>query len=142
MTPIVFIHGGAFDGRCWDLVVAELTSPAISVDLPGRGRHPKPLAEVTLQGCAASVVSDIDEAGFDDVVLVGHSLAGSTMPGLIGLLGDRVRHATFVACTVPDDGKSALDMLDPEIQGLARARSVRWRHARRAGRRDGQTRPR
>ena len=42
------------------------------------------------------------------------------MPATIGLLGRRVRHAVFVACTVPDDGKSAYDMLDPAIQELIR----------------------
>ena len=43
------------------------------------------------------------------------------MPDMIGLLGDRVRHAVFVACTVPETGKSAFDTLDPEVQEMARA---------------------
>ncbi len=65
--------------------------------------------------------ADIDAAGFDDVVLAGHSLAGCSMPAMIGLLGDRVRHAVFIACTVPETGKSAFDTLDPEVQAMARA---------------------
>jgi pimeloyl-ACP methyl ester carboxylesterase len=92
----------------------------LAVDLPGRGAHPADLGSVTIAGAAASVVADIDAAGFDDIVLVGHSLAGSTMPATIGLLGDRVRHAVFVACTVPEDGTSAFDTLDPEFQDRAR----------------------
>ena len=43
------------------------------------------------------------------------------MPAMIGLLGDRVRHAVFVACTVPEDGRSAFDTLDPEIQAMIQA---------------------
>ena len=121
MIPIVLVHGGGGDRRCWELVVDCLAGPVLAVDLPGRGSHPMPLREVTLAGCAASVRDDVDRAGFDDVVLVGHSLAGCSMPAIIGLLGDRVRHAVFVAATVPDDGKSAYDMLDPEIQELIRA---------------------
>jgi pimeloyl-ACP methyl ester carboxylesterase len=121
MIPLVLIHGGAFDSRCWDLLLRELDGPAIAVDLPGRGRHPLPLAEVTLDVCVRSVLADIEDAGFDEVALVGHSLAGTTMPGVMGLLGDRVRHATFVACTVPTDGTSSLDTLDPDLQVLARA---------------------
>ena len=31
-------------------------------------------------------------------------------------LGDRVRHAVFVGCTVPEQGRSAFDTLDPAIQ--------------------------
>jgi pimeloyl-ACP methyl ester carboxylesterase len=121
VRPIVLIHGGGFDSRCWDLLVPHLVGPVLAVDLPGRGHHPAPSAEVTLAGCAASVVDDVDEAGFDDIVLVGHSLAGCSMPATIGRLGDRVRHAVFVACTVPEDGTSSLDTLEPEIQAMARA---------------------
>src|SRR5438552_10905586 len=83
--------------------------------------HPAPLELVTFSDCAASVRDDIDMAGFDTVVLVGHSLAGCSMPAMIGVLGDRVRHAVFVGCTVPEAGSSAFETLDPEVQALALA---------------------
>jgi pimeloyl-ACP methyl ester carboxylesterase len=120
-TPVVLVHGGGFDSRCWDLVVPLLDAPVLSVDLPGRGRRPADLGAVTLASCAAAIVEDVDAAGYDEVVLVGHSLAGCSMPAAIGLLGDRVRHAVFVACTVPADGTSCIDTLDPSIQEMARA---------------------
>jgi pimeloyl-ACP methyl ester carboxylesterase len=121
VLPIVLVHGGGFDGRCWEPVLPHLDGPVLAVDLPGRGEHPMALADVTLDRCAESVVADIDAAGFDEVVLVGHSLAGCSLPATVGLLGARVRHAVFVAATVPDDGCSAYDMLDPAIQELIRA---------------------
>ena len=120
MLPIVLVHGGGFDGRCWDRLLPHLRGPVSAVDLPGRGRHPAPTAEVTLAACAQAVADDVDAAGFDEIVLVGHSLAGCSMPATVGQLGDRVRHAVFVACTVPEDGTSSLDTLDPEIQAMAR----------------------
>ena len=83
------------------------------------GAHPADLRTVTFADCAESVRADVDAAGFDDFVLAGHSLAGCSMPAMIGLLGDRVRHAVFVACTVPETGKSAFDTLDPEVQAMA-----------------------
>jgi len=76
MTPLVLVHGGSFAASCWDLVVEQLGGPALAVDLPGRGTHPAPLATVTIETAAASVAADVDAAGFDDIVLVGHSLAG------------------------------------------------------------------
>ena len=121
MIPVVLVHGGGLDGRCWDRTRALMSAPSIAVDLPGRGAHPADLRTVTFADCAESVRADIDAAGFDDVVLAGHSLAGCSMPSMIGLLGDRVRHAVFVACTVPETGKSAFDTLDPEVQAMARA---------------------
>lgn len=119
MTPLVLIHGGGFAASCWDLMLPELSAPAIAVDLPGRGAHPADLATVTFADCAAAVAADVDAAGFDDVILVGHSMAGCTIPAAMKLLGDRVRHSVFVACTVPDDGKSCLDMLDPAFREQA-----------------------
>src|SRR5207253_10685012 len=96
-------------------------APAIAVDLAGRGAHPADLLDVTFASCAESVRDDVDAAGFEAIVLAGHSLAGCSMPAMIGLLGGRVRHAVFIGCTVPEDGLSAFDTLDPEIQAMARA---------------------
>lgn len=118
--PVVLVHGGGFDARCWDRLVPHLDSPAIAVDLPGRGAHPADLRSVTLDDCARSIAADVDAAGYDEVVLVAHSLGGCSMPGAIGLLGDRVRHAVFVACTVPEDGGSVIDTLEPELQAMSR----------------------
>ena len=121
MLPVVLVHGGGLDGRCWDPTRAVMSAASIAVDLPGRGAHPADLRSVTFADCAESVRADVDAAGFDDIVLAGHSLAGCSMPSIIGLLGERVRHAVFVACTVPETGKSAIDTLDPEVQAMARA---------------------
>lgn len=120
MTPIVLIHGGGLDNRCWDRLVPHIAGSVLAVDLPGRGNHPAALDLVCFDDCAASVRSDIDAAGFDSVVLVGHSLAGCSLPAMVARLGERVRAVVFVACTVPEDGRSAFDTLDPDIQSMIR----------------------
>jgi pimeloyl-ACP methyl ester carboxylesterase len=120
-TPVVLVHGGSFSASCWDLVIPHVEGPVLAVDLPGRGSHPADLRSVTIERAAASVAADVDAAGFDRVVLVGHSLAGCSMPATIGVLGDRVSRAVFVACTVPDDGTSVVDTLPTDIQVLTRA---------------------
>jgi pimeloyl-ACP methyl ester carboxylesterase len=121
MFPLVLVHGGGFDHRCWDRLMPFLDGPAVAVDLPGRGSHPARLASVTFATCADAVTADVDAAGFDEVVLVGHSLAGCSLPATIDRLGERVRHAVFVACSVPEHGTSTVDTLPPEIQAMARA---------------------
>jgi pimeloyl-ACP methyl ester carboxylesterase len=121
-TPMVLIHGGGGDHRTWDPLLPHLRDrQVLAVDLPGRGRHPRPFADVTFAACAASVATDVDEAGFDEIVLVGHSMAGCSIPAIAGCLGERVRHAVFVACTVPPDGQSAYDTVDPEIKAAIEA---------------------
>ncbi|MGO8859645.1 MAG: alpha/beta fold hydrolase [Acidimicrobiales bacterium] len=118
MMPIVLIHGGGLDSRCWERLLPELLGPVLAIDLPGRGAHPAPLASVDFAYCAASVRDDVDAAGFDSVLLVGHSLAGCSMPAMVALMGQRVAGLVFVACTVPESGHSAFDTLDPDIQAM------------------------
>jgi pimeloyl-ACP methyl ester carboxylesterase len=123
MTPMVLIHGGGFDSRCWDLLLPRLTTPAVAVDLPGRGRRPVAPESVTFARCAQAVVEDVDAAGFDEVVLVGHSQAGCSLPRVMGLLGDRVRHAVFVAALVPQDGRSGMQELAPDVTEMVEEHS-------------------
>jgi pimeloyl-ACP methyl ester carboxylesterase len=119
VTPIALVHGGGFGASCWDLLMPLLETPAVAVDLPGRGRRPAPLLEVTFSSCAEALQEEVDAAGFDRFVVVGHSLAGCSMPAMVDRLGDRVAHLVFLACTVPADGTACLDTLDPEVRAMA-----------------------
>jgi pimeloyl-ACP methyl ester carboxylesterase len=115
-SGIVLVHGSGNDSRIWDLVVAELARvrpdvPVLAVDLPGRGTHPGPFAR-SVEETARSVVDDIARAGLHDVLLVGHSMAGITVPQVASVLGaDRTRGMVFIACAVPRDGERILDLI-------------------------------
>ena len=78
----VLVHGATFDGSCWDLLLPHLDGPAIAVDLPGRGSRPADLTQVTIQDFVDVVVDEIECCDLHDVVLVGHPLAGITLPGV------------------------------------------------------------
>ena len=71
------------------------------------------LDDVTIEVGADSVRADIDAAGFDQLVLVGHSLAGVSLPVIAGRLGGRVAHLVFVSCLVVPDGQSVVTMKPP-----------------------------
>ena len=116
---LVLVHGGGLGAECWDPMLPFLSTPALALDLPGRGRHPADLTSLTIGDFVDSAVRDIEEADLDDVVLVGHSLAGLTIPGVAARLPDRIRRLVFVSCTVPRDGESTYDTLDPEVQALS-----------------------
>ena len=75
LPALVLVHGGAHAGNCWDLTVDEIhrLQPelrVLAVDLPGRGRKPGDLRAVTIADWVHSVVADIEDAGFDDIVIV------------------------------------------------------------------------
>jgi pimeloyl-ACP methyl ester carboxylesterase len=110
---VVLVHGGYHGAWCWERLLPWLDAPSLAVDLPGRGIHPLDLDAVSIDLSADSVLSDTDAAGFDHVLLVGHSLAGATLPVIAGRLGHRVEHLVFVSCLVVPDGQSVLTMTPP-----------------------------
>jgi len=101
---------GTSSPRCW-------TGETLAVDLPGRGRRADvDLPTVTLADCAAAVVADVEAAGLDDVVLVGHSFAGVTVPRVMDAIPERIRAVVLVAAVVPPDGTRVLDQIDPDVR--------------------------
>jgi pimeloyl-ACP methyl ester carboxylesterase len=109
----VLVHGGGFGGSCWEPLIPFLDADAHAVDLPGRGTRPADLATVTVTVAdfADAVAGEIVERDLHDVVLVGHSLAGITLPGVMARVGERLRHVVFVSCAIPPEGVAVADVL-------------------------------
>lgn len=126
LPGLVLVHGGEHAGDCWDLVVAELRRLApelrtLAVDLPGRGRTPGNLATATIGEWVDSVVADVQGSGLGPVVIVGHSMAGVTVPGVVAKLGSaRVREMILAAAFVPPQGRSIADTLGGPLAVFAR----------------------
>jgi len=118
-VSFVLVHGGAHGAWCWERLLPHLDRPAFALDLPGRGRKPADLAELRVSDWVRSVVEDVLAAGLSRVVLVGHSLAGITLPRVLEEIDGRVAHAVFVSCTIPREGQSVWDAL-----GIAEAERV------------------
>ncbi|MEU7853136.1 alpha/beta fold hydrolase [Nonomuraea sp. NPDC049141] len=117
--PFVLIHGAGFGANCWDELIPHLNAQALAVDLPGRGtRAGVGLDTVTLADCADAVREDVEAKDLRDVVLVGHSFAGVTVPRVLDLIPDRIRHVVLVSAVVPPDGSRVLDQIDPGVRDL------------------------
>ena len=92
----MFVHGGGHGKWCWEKVRASLDLPSIAVDLPGRGERPYDGTLVTLDGCVDAVMDDVQQAGFDRFVLVGHSMGGLTITEVAHRNPDRVDHLLYL----------------------------------------------
>jgi len=113
----VLIHGGAHGAWCWEPLLGHLEASALAVDLPGRGGKPGDLETLSIADFAASVVEDIESAGLSRVVLVGHSMAGLTIPPVLELIPERIASVVFVSCILPREGQSVLDAISlPEAE--------------------------
>lgn len=126
LPDLVLVHGGEHAADCWELVVAELRClepglRTLAVDLPGRGRTPGDLATATIGEWVDSVVTDIERQRLGDIVIVGHSMAGVTVPGVVTKLGSaRVREMVLVTAFVPRQGQAIVDTLSGPLAAFAR----------------------
>jgi pimeloyl-ACP methyl ester carboxylesterase len=124
-STIVFVHGGQHTGACWKPTMDAITAAdsevcMLAVDLPGRRAEPGDLATLTIKQCVDSVVRQITDAAVGDVVLVGHSMAGITLPGVAEALGAaRVKRMIYLACSVPAQGQNILSTLKPPVSWIA-----------------------
>jgi pimeloyl-ACP methyl ester carboxylesterase len=130
-TPplLVFVHGSGNTGACWDPTIAALHAqrpdiPAVAVDLPGRRSVPGDLAKLTIRSAAESVETQIRATDPKHVVLIGHSLAGVTLPEIANRLGTRLAALVFISAAVPPNGKAALNVLPFPITQIARLLST------------------
>jgi pimeloyl-ACP methyl ester carboxylesterase len=114
----ILIHGANHSSRCWEPMIDYLDAPALAIDLPGRGRHPAPLDNVHLSDFIESAVADIEGADPRDAILVGHSMAGLSIPGIVDRVHDRLRHVVFVSCNVPAHGESMLSEMPEDLREL------------------------
>jgi pimeloyl-ACP methyl ester carboxylesterase len=126
LPALVLVHGNAHAADCWDLTVDEIHRlepevTVLTVDLPGRRGKSGDLRTLTIADWVDSVVRDIDEAGLNDIVIVGHSMAGLTVPGVVTKLGGpRVREMVLAAACVPHEGAALADVVLWPVALIAR----------------------
>jgi pimeloyl-ACP methyl ester carboxylesterase len=127
MTTFALVHGAWHGAWCWERLIPELEGhghAALAIELP---------CEDPDAGCTAYAETVLQEAAAagDDVVLVGHSLGGLTIPLVAS---ERpVRKLVFLCALLPRPGLSLLDQLEQEPEifvrefGAALARDDRGR---------------
>jgi pimeloyl-ACP methyl ester carboxylesterase len=120
-----FLHGGGQGGWVWEQTVAALTSQtngtfgrALTLDIPGCGaKRGRVTDALGIDDIAAELIGDIEAAGLRDVVLVGHSQAGTILPRLVRRRADLFRHVVYVSCLVPLAGQTTLSMMGSGLHG-------------------------
>jgi len=120
MLPTVLIHGGRCTGAIWSRMTARMAGRTLAVDLPGRN-DPTRHAEATFTGWAQAVVDDMDAAGMDRAVLVGHSMAGGTLAAMARLFPERVAGVIYFSAVVAPHDRPFLEGLSDKQQDYMRS---------------------
>jgi pimeloyl-ACP methyl ester carboxylesterase len=81
----------------------------VALDLVGHGSRldEKPQDEISLEDYIQDIAGTITNNDLRDVVLVGHSLAGVSVPQAAARVSDRVKRVVFVSAMIPAEGKTA-----------------------------------
>jgi pimeloyl-ACP methyl ester carboxylesterase len=120
MTTFGLVHGHWHGAWCWDRLIPHLEARghrAVAMDLPCETRD---------AGCArnAEVVSAAIADCGDDLILVGHSAGGLTIP-LVAAVRP-VQRLVFIAALLPQCGRSLAaqfeadpEIIDPEFSYIA-----------------------
>lgn len=131
MTHFILVHGASHGAWCWERVLPLLEADprvreVIAVDLPGHGalREVKPLADITLDDYVAHVVDLIEARDLEDVVIVGHSLAGLTLPPVAHRVEARLRRVIYMASAHPEKGRAVVDLMDHPLSPVQRGVSM------------------
>jgi pimeloyl-ACP methyl ester carboxylesterase len=126
LPTLVLVHGGGLAADSWELTVDEIhrQEPRLTVvtlDMPGRRNKPADLVRLTIADYVDSLVGDIERAALKNIVIVGHSMGGMMLPGVVTRLGTaRVREMIFAAAFVPPEGMSIVDSSPWLIERIAR----------------------
>lgn len=96
-TTLLFLHGWCIDGMYWADQLAYFSSAynVFAIDLPGFGKSKAERINLTVEEYANDVIAFIDAMKLENVVIIGHSMAGEIMlqtaltnnPKIVGIVG-------------------------------------------------------
>jgi pimeloyl-ACP methyl ester carboxylesterase len=110
----VFLHGGGQGGWVWEKLLDTLSlqsggayGRALALDVPGCGaKRGRDTADITVEAIAEELVGDIEDAGFRDVFMIGHSQAGTVIPMMLERRPGLFKRVLYLACVAPAPGKT------------------------------------
>ncbi len=135
-----FLHGGGQGGWVWSETIAALHQQtdggfgrAIALDAPGCGtKRDRDTTALDIDDIATELLADLTAAGMKNVVLVGHSQAGTMMPRLVERRPDLFSRLVYVSCSIPLPGQTILEMMGSGLHG-SNENEVGWPFDPKAG---------
>ncbi|SHE50397.1 Pimeloyl-ACP methyl ester carboxylesterase [Seinonella peptonophila] len=116
METFVLVHGACHTGESWREVTRILEAKGHRVYTPtAGGNQPGADKQVTLQQVYQPIVDLIEKKDLHDVILLGHSLGGTTIQFVAQAIPQRIKRLVFMGALVLEDQKPILETF-PELQ--------------------------
>jgi len=106
VATFALVHGAWHGAWCWELLTPELIGRGHRVVAPDL---PADQPSATLETYAEIVGTALGGVGGDDVILVGHSLGGSTIPLVAHHIP--VRRLVYLCALIPEPGRSLTEQI-------------------------------
>lgn len=123
----VLVHGGYHGGWCWKEVARRLRGLGHEVYTPtltGLGERSHLVSgDTNLETFITDVTQALSYEDLNDVVLVGHSFAGSVIAGVADRMPERLRHLVYFDAQILNSGQSAFDICPPDLPEYYRKRA-------------------
>jgi pimeloyl-ACP methyl ester carboxylesterase len=114
VADYVLVHGGWCGSWCFDRTAADLRAGGHRVLVPGLSglgdRKDELTPAITLSTHVDDVVAQVEAAGIDRFILVGHSYGGMVITGVAARMGARIDALVYVDGFIPEDGESIWDI--------------------------------
>lgn len=127
MADFVLIHGGAHGPWCWEKVIPFLgrschARHVVACDLlaDAQAVSNKPKDAITIADYVDGVVQRIRREKLSDIILVGHSMAGITIPAAVRRVPDRIRRVMYLTTSNPPVGRSIADLMEHPLSPVSR----------------------
>jgi pimeloyl-ACP methyl ester carboxylesterase len=117
----LLIHGAYHGAWCWAAVSAPLMAmghQVAAIDLPGHGASTFDRTKVNLDVYTQAVAQYVERNDLRDLVLVGHSMAGTVLTLVSPLIRKRLKRAVFVDAIVLHEGERLADFIARERAGM------------------------
>lgn len=111
MANYILIHGAWHGSWCWKYVVPLLEAQGHSVtnlDLPGTVNNPQDFSSIDLK-CYVDFVESKIEAIDGNVILIGHSMAGTILASVAEKIPHKIEKLIFISAFIPENGQSMFD---------------------------------
>ncbi|MCG8699899.1 MAG: alpha/beta fold hydrolase, partial [Bacteroidales bacterium] len=115
----VLVHGAWHGDWAWFIMehkIKQTGADVISINLPGHGLDDSEPGDVELEDYVNTIYSAIDTISTNQVILVGHSMAGIAISATAEAYPDKIDKLVYLAGFLLQDGSSLLDeaILDTE----------------------------
>ena len=117
----VFLAGGGMSSWVWTDITAKISLPLITPEyrLPENTEYARKMA--TISDCSDYIIGLIEESKFEKAILVAHSGAGVIAANVAKIIPQRILHIVYIAASIPESGKSAVDSLPLPLRLLNKA---------------------